>query len=56
VYAYRNQADSCLANLKKSLHNHESHFILIKIEPLFKDLHDLPAYKKLYSEGGFDRY
>ncbi len=56
IYASRNQYDSCILWLEKSIEKPEAAFHLFKIDPAFKSLKGTPGYEKLYQQYGFDNY
>ncbi|MBL7870659.1 MAG: hypothetical protein JNM78_03535 [Cyclobacteriaceae bacterium] len=56
IYASRNQYDSCILWLQKSIEKPENSFKLFKIDPAFDSLKGAPAYGKLYQQYGFDKY
>ena len=56
IYASRNQYDSCILQLQKSIEKPEKAFHLFKIDPAFNSLKGTPAYEKLYKQYGFDKY
>lgn len=56
IYASRNQYDSCILWLQKSIEKPENSFKLFKIDPAFDSFKGTPAYVKLYQQYGFDKY